>query len=360
MIHHRKSDFTELLLRVAAGLKELFVTDRPVISLACSGTGAMDCAVANLFSPGERVLVVVGGKFGERWAEIAGHYALDVAQIDVPWGASVSPDAVREELARRPDTAAVLVQACETSTGALHPLQELGRICAEGDTLLVADGISAVGVSPCPMDDWGIDCLVTGSQKGLMLPPGLAFISLSDRAWQRAEARTSRSFYFNLPAERDKILKGQTQWTSAVNLFFGLEASLRLFHQAGLDAIHRRQAALTAMVRAGVAEIGLELLVKSGYAWGLTSIALPPAVDGLRLLKDALETHGVVFAGGQGAMKGRIVRFGHMGHVDYGDVLAGLHALRHAYAACGGFSAGREYLEAAAAAYDAAMNQTAA
>ena len=355
MIHHRKQDFVRVMERVQPGLKYLFGTEQQVLPLTCSGTGAMYAAVSNLFAPGEKVLVVEGGKFGERWREIAQAHGLTVTSLVQEDGAAVSAADVQEALRKDPELRAVLVQASETSTGVLHPVHELGAVTQGTDVLLVVDGISAVGISPCPMDAWGIDCLLTGSQKGLMLPPGLALLSLSARAWDKVRQVGSTNFYFNLSAEREKSLGHQTLFTSPVNLLQGLAVSLDLFRKETLEAVYAKQWALTAMARAGAKSLGLELLARTHFTWGLTSISLPAGIDGSEVLKVAAQRYGVVMAGGQGELKKRLIRLGHMGHVDWSDVLAGLHALREGLHAAGGYCASRTYMEDAARAYADAL-----
>lgn len=357
MIHHRKSDFVRVMERIQPGLQYLFGTTQQVLPLSCSGTGAMHAAVTNLFAPGEKVLVIEGGKFGERWREIAHSQGLVVTSLVQENGQAVTGEDVRAALKADPELRGVLVQASETSTGVLHPVHELGAVTRNTDVLLVVDGISAVGISPCPMDAWGIDCLLTGSQKGLMLPPGLALLSLSARAWDKVRETGSSNFYFNLLAERDKSLNHQTLFTSPVNLLQGLAVSLDLFREETLEAVYRKQWALTAMTRAGAASLGLELLAKTHFTWGLTSIKLPSGIDGGLVLRAAAECCGVVMAGGQGELKKSLVRLGHMGHVDWGDVLAGLHALRVGLIAAGGYSAARTYLEDAVGAYEDALRE---
>ena len=254
-----------------------------------------------------------------------------------------------------PGIRGVLMQLSETSTGVLHPVREVAAITRTRDVLLVADGISAVGLSPCPMDDWGIDCLLTGSQKGLMLPPGLALLALSARAWRKAESIPSGCFYFNLPKERDNVLKGQTLFTSPVNLLVGLDVSLDILLKDGLEALYRKQWALTMLTRTALSVMGLELFAPSHFAWGITSVCLPAGVDGVEVLRLAQDTYGVVMAGGQDQLKGRIVRIGHMGWVDWADVTAGLFALDRCIFAVGGYSGARDYLEQGLAAYEAAL-----
>lgn len=355
MIHHRKADFVHLMARVQPGLQYLFGTEQQVLPLSCSGTGAMFAAVANLFAPGERVLIVEGGKFGERWREIAEARGVEVRSIFVPPGQAVSGAQVATMLETDPSISGVLVQASETSTGVLHPVQELGAVTRTRDVLLVVDGISAVGISPCPMDAWGIDGLLTGSQKGLMLPPGLALLSLSPRAWDKVDAVGCRDFYFNLRAELQKSQGHQTLFTSPVNLIQGLAVSMELFQTQTLEVVYRKQWALTAMARQGAGSLGLELLAPTHFTWGLTSVRMPEGVDSSLVVKAAAEDYGVVMAGGQGELKKSIVRLGHMGHVDWSDVLAGLHALGRGLAKAGGYSAAKTVLEDAMTAYEQAL-----
>jgi aspartate aminotransferase-like enzyme len=356
MIHHRKQDFKDIMIRVQSGLQYLFKTKQPVMTLTSSGSGAMHAAVTNLFSPGEKVLVVEAGKFGQRWSEISQAHGLDVVALPLGWGQAVKPRDVENALSRYPDIKGVLVQASETSTGAMHPVEDIAGLCRLQDKIIVVDGISAVGISPCPMDDWGIDCLLTGSQKGMMLPPGLAFIALSERALDRARDVRPGNFYFNLVKEREKCLAGQTLFTPAINLIVALDECLKIFQEQGLEKIFKRQLAMTRMVRKGVRCLGLELLVSADYTWGLTSIRVPPGIDGVKLLDTASREYKVLMAGGQDHLKGKIVRMGHMGHVDWSDLMAGLYALRCSLLRQGGYSGSRDYLEQAMAAYEEVMD----
>ena len=265
MIHHRKAEFAPVMRDVRAGLKYLFQTAQEVMPLSASGTGAMAAAVSNLFAPGQKVLCVEGGKFGERWGEICDMHGQIAVRLPVAWGQAVDPQAVRQALDADPAIAGVCVQASETSTGVLHPVRELAQVTADRDVLLVVDGISAVGISPCPMDAWGVDCLLTGSQKGLMLAPGLAFIACSDKAWAKAAMVKPANFYFQLVKEREKVAGNQTLFTSAVGLLAGLRESLKLFQEFGLDNVFRKQWALTMMARTGARAMGLELLAPESF-----------------------------------------------------------------------------------------------
>ena len=357
MIHHRKPLFAQRLLETEEKLKNLFCTTQPVIPLSCSGTGAMTAAVHSLFLPGEKVIVVNGGKFGERWAKIASVRGLDVKEIVLPWGQAITPDSLDACLNANPDAKGVLVQACETSTGVQHPIKDVGMVARSHNMLLVVDGISSVGISPCRMDEWGVDCLLTGSQKGLMVPPGLALISFSARAWEKIHTVPASCFYFNMEGELKHLQKGDGLFTSPINLILGLHESLNMVEEnGGFNTVYRKQWALTCMVRASVRALDLQLFAPEHYAWGVTSILLPQGVDGKKLLSVAEKEFGVIFAGGQDAYSGKMVRFGHMGWVDWSDCLAGLHALSYALRAAGGYVASRDYLEIGLDAYHKALD----
>lgn len=355
MIHHRKPEFKAIMAQVQQRLQKLFGTTQPVLSLACSGTGVMTAAVTNLFSPGEKVLVIEAGKFGERWAEICEASNVEVEKLVFDWGQAATAEAVAKMLDLHPDCKGVLIQLSETSTGVLHPVQEIAKVTTDRDVLLVVDGISAVSISPCFMDDWNIDCLLTGSQKGLMLPPGLGLIACSDKAWKKAESVTPSCFYFNLRAEKQKILQDQTLFTTPVSLIIGLNESLAMFEETGFDVIFKKQWALTMMARTSATAMGLELFAKDHFTWGLTSVLVPENVDATAVLAYAKENFGVILAGGQAHMKGRLVRIGHMGWVDWADLAAGLHALAEGCKACGG-TIESGYLEKGLHAYHSALN----
>lgn len=356
MIHHRKPAFKAIMADVREGLAELFGTSQPVLPLCASGTGAMVAAVNNLFAPGDKVLVVEGGKFGERWTEICKSCGVIPVTLKVEWGSAVNPADIAAALDADKDICGVLVQYSETSTGVQHPVQGIGGVTASRPVLLVVDGISAVSISPCPMEAWGIDCLLTGSQKGLMLPPGLALIALSEKAWNKAEQVPVRDFYFNLLKERDSNAKGQTNFTSPVSLLVGLAESLRMFSEIGFGNVYRKQWALTMMARTSVEAMGLTLFAPKDFAWGVTSVLLPPGVDSSRILAVAAERYGVIMAAGQDYMKSRMIRIGHMGWLDYGDLAVGIHALAASFTACGGHIGCRNYLEQGLDAYWAALD----
>lgn len=355
MIHHRKDAFKEIMHSVQSKLRVLFGTTGPVLTLSCSGTGAMTAAVHGLCRKGEKVLIAEAGKFGERWKKIAETRGLETVSLKADWGKAIEPAAVAETLHKHPDITAVCIQISETSTGVLHPIQEIAKITREQDVLLIADGISAVGISPVSMDEWGIDCLLTGSQKGLMVPPGLALLALSPRAWEKAESVSQDCFYFNLPKEREKILSGQTLFTSPVSLIVGLSESLEMLLETGLENIYRKQWALTMMARNGVRSLGLELFAQDNFTWGLTSLKLPEGIRADQVIKCAADDFGVFMAGGQDHLKPSVIRIGHMGWVDWSDLLAGLSALKASIEKVGGWCGSRDYLSYAFESYKKAL-----
>ena len=355
MMHHRKPEFCAIARECGEKLRIAFGTEQPVLTLAASGTGAMVAAVTNLFAPGEEVIVLQAGKFAERWTKIAESRNLTVHAVSIPWGEAASPERLRAALAEHPGAKGVLVQLSETSTGVMHPIRELAEIVRNTDALMVVDGISGVLIAPCPMDEWGIDCLVTGSQKGVMLPPGLSFIALSERAWKKAETVTPGCFYFNLTKERAQQALGQTCFTPPVSLIVGLKESLDMFWEFGLENVYRKQWALAAMARAGLSAMGLRLFARTHFAWGLTSALAPEGMDAGKIIGHAAKEYGVILAGGQDHMKGVMIRMAHMGWVDWADVMSGLVALSQAIVANGGVLADKHFMDPALRAYHDAL-----
>ncbi len=327
VIHHRTPQFGAVLASVQEGLRELFGTTQDVLVLASSGTGAMEGSVTNLCSPGDEVIVVNGGKFGERWTKICRTYGLTVREIRVEWGRAVAPQMVQAALDEHPRARAVYVQASETSTCALHPVPEIAKVTRVRDTLLVVDGITAVGVLPLPMDALGIDVLVTGSQKALMLPPGLAFVALSPRAWATVERATLPRFYFDFARERKGVAEKSTAWTPAISLINGLKTALDMMRAEGWERIFARHDRLARATRAGVQALGLSLLAPESPSPAATAVNLPPTVDGSALFRYLRDEMSVTFAGGQDQLKGKIIRLAHLGYVDAFDVVVGVAAL---------------------------------
>ena len=330
LIHHRTPEFEALFAQVQEKLQWLFQTKRTVLILAASGTGAMEAAVSNTCSPGDTVIVVNGGKFGERWLKISQAFGAKVVELKVEWGAAVAVDAVAQALEAHPDARAVLIQASETSTTVLHPVEQISTLTRNTNTLLVVDGITSVGATDTPMDRWGIDILVTGSQKALMLPPGLAFLALSDKAWKRVEETQQPRYYFDLRREHKEQQKHTTAYTPAISLINGLHEVLRLMQEEGLEHIFARHSLLAAASRAAAQAMGLRLLAPASPSPAATGIWLPDGVDGSRLLKYMRDRMGVDIAGGQDHLKGKVVRVSHIGYAGPFDVITGISTLEMA------------------------------
>ena len=328
IIHHRSPDFVPVMESARAGLKWLYQTDDDVMMLSCSGTGGMDAAVSNFLTPGERVLVVNGGKFGERWTKICQAYGVDVEELKVEWGWSVKPEAVAAALKADPSISAILMQASETSTGVYHDVEGVSRVLRNHpEVLFIVDAISGLVAHDIKTSAWGIDVLVAGSQKGLMLPPGLAFVSATEKAWARNKVSVTPRFYFNLKKERDNLLKNQTNFTSSVTLIIALNEALKLLQQEGLENIFRRHAMLAEAMRAGAKAMGLELFPKESPSNALTAICAPEGMDGQAIYKGLREKYGITGAGGQDHLKGKIFRLAHLGYADMFDVITALSAL---------------------------------
>jgi aspartate aminotransferase-like enzyme len=334
IIHHRTPQFSAVLDQARERLKPLFGTQQEVILFAASGTGAMESSVTNLLSPGEHAIFVNGGKFGERWGKMLKTYGMVPHEIKVEWGRGVRPGEIEDALKAHPEARAVFVQASETSTCTLHPVAEIGKITRNRDVLLVVDGITSVGVFEQKMDEWGVDALVTGSQKALMLPPGLGMIALSPRAWDSVKKSKTPRFYFDLSRE----LKAQreehtTAFTPAVSLISGLNKSLEMLHAEGLEKVYARHAIMAEATRDAARALGMKLISPDSPAPGVTGILAPEGIDTGKVVKYMRDTLGVSVQGGQDQMKGRLVRIGHMGNLSPFDMLvavSGLEiALRH-------------------------------
>ncbi len=323
-LYHRSPEFREIFLETRELLKRVLGTQGDVLILTSSGTGAMEAAVSNLFRRGEKVIVVVGGKFGQRWKELCEVYELDAITVDVEWGKQVDVSEIEELLNEHADVRGVLVQICETSTGTLHNVKAIGELLKSyPEVLLVADGITAYGVYNIPTDEWGIDVAITGSQKALMTPPGLAVISLNEKAKERLKPR---NYYFNLKKELKQQDKGQTAYTTATNLVVALNEALKMIVEEGIENVAKRHEILAKATRKGIEAIGLKLFSENP-ANGVTAVSCPPGVDGQEVVRVARNLFGVTIAGGQEHLKGKIFRLSHMGYVDQFDVLTGLEAV---------------------------------
>ncbi|MFP6598810.1 MAG: alanine--glyoxylate aminotransferase family protein [Deltaproteobacteria bacterium] len=336
IIHHRTPEFSRVFRRAADGAKRLFGTTEDVMMLAATGTGGMEAAVTNTLAKGDRVVVVRGGKFGERWEEIATGYGLEPVVVDVEWGRAVDVAEVAAALEGDPAPKAVLMQASETSTTVFHPVAEIAGLTRERDCLLIVDGITAVGVVDMAMDATGIDVLVTGSQKALMLPPGLALVALSQKAWAMAEGSDLPRYYFDLAKERKNLADDTSAYTPAVSLVSGLAAVIDLIEETGgVTEVYRRHGILAEATRTGLTAMGLRLLAPEAPSPAATGAYLPDGVKGGEVTRYMRDVMGVTVAGGQGHLKGKIVRLAHIGYADCFDVVVALAALEMALARFG-------------------------
>jgi aspartate aminotransferase-like enzyme len=320
-IHHRTEDFRRVYRSALADLKEVMGTAHDVLMFAASGTGAMDAAVSNLFSRGDKVIVCVAGKFGERWAEIAKAYGLDATVLTVPYGEVVAPEQVEAALAAEPATRGVFVQASETSTGAAH------------DVRAMADAISSLGTMPLDIDGWGLDVVIGGSQKAFMIPPGLAFMSISPKAWSFADTATLPHYYFNLKKEKKSGDAGESSWTPSTALILALAEALKYVKQLGMAKLIENAQMLASATRAAVQKLGLELFAPHSPGSSVTAVKAPRGLDSSVIVKEFRSRFGAIIANGQGSMKGQIFRIAHLGYFDFADlfaVVAELEIILHA------------------------------
>jgi len=326
IIHHRSEGFAKVFQEVRQGLKYVFQTKEEVLLLTASGTGAMEAVVANLFSSGDRVLVVRGGKFGERWGEIAAAFGLEVVSLDIEWGSAVSPDLIREKIVKDSGIKAVFTQLVETSTGAVYDIEAIAKIVKPTEAVLIVDAISGLGAEPLLTDGWGVDVVVGGSQKALMLPPGLAFASLSPKAWRLIENSDIPRYYWDFKKAKKAQEKNQTPYTPAVSLICALRESLRLLREEGWENILARHAKLAEATRKAVLALGLKIFSKVPSNV-LTAIEIPSGIDGEKLRKIMRDGYGVEVAGGQAELAGKIIRIAHLGWMDASDMIVVLSSL---------------------------------
>jgi aspartate aminotransferase-like enzyme len=328
IMHHREPEFEKIFAEIREGLKYLFQTKQEVLIFTSSGTGAMEGSVSNLLSKGDRAIVVRGGKFGERWGEICKAYGLEFVPIDVEWGKAVDPGRIEEILKSDPSIRAVYTQASETSTGVRHPIKEIADLIKRYDeTVLVVDAITGIGVFDLPMDAWGIDVVISGSQKALMLPPGLAFAALGEKAWRFVERSTLPKYYFDFKKELKNAKKNQSSYTPAISLFVGLRESLRMIQEEGRESVFRRHERLAEATRRAVRAMGLELYAPEAASNALTAVKFPEGIDGERLKTLFFEKFGITVAEGQDRAKGKIIRIAHLGYYQDLDILMVISAL---------------------------------
>lgn len=328
IMHHREPEFEKIFSEIREGLKYLFQTKQEVLVFTSSGTGAMEGAVSNLLSKGDKALVVRGGKFGERWGEICKAYGIEFIPIDVEWGRAVEPESIRKILESDPAIRAVYTQASETSTGVRHPIEEIAQITKRyEDKVIVVDAITGIGVFDIPMDAWGIDVLVSGSQKALMLPPGLAFAALSEKAWKLVERSNLPKYYFDFKKELKSTKKNQSSYTPAISLFIGLRESLKMIQREGLEALFRRHEKLARATREAVKALGLDLYAPDSPSNAVTAVKIPEGIDGERLKDLFFEKFGITVAEGQDRAKGKIIRIAHLGYYGQLDMVMVISAL---------------------------------
>jgi serine---pyruvate transaminase len=324
VIYHRSPEFRQILADVLEDLKYVFQTRNPVIPLTSSGTGGLEAAVVNCIAPGSKAICLVAGRFGERWGSLCKVYGIKPINVTVPWGQAVQPEQLARALAEHPDAAAVCTTLSETSTGVGHDIAAFGKLVAATPALLLVDAISGLAVMECRTDDWGIDVCVTGSQKALMMPPGLAFLSVSEKAWSQVNKNPERrTYYFDLKKAREKLSAPDTPYTPAHTLVQALRVSLRKIRALGIEKLWAIQARNAAAARAGFQAMGLELFA-ARPAEGLTVVKMPSGIDSSILLGRLEKQYGLKLANGQDQLKGKIIRLAHMGYIDQFDVLAGL------------------------------------
>ncbi len=329
LVYHRGPGYGRLLREVTTGLKAMLKTEGDVLVFTASGTGGLESAVSNLFSPGDRVVVPVAGYFGDRFARIAEAFHLDVRRIEYDWGRATVPEDIAAAVAEAP-TKGVLAQHSETSTGVVHDIEAIGHVTREADALLVVDVISSVGAVPYEGDAWGVDVAVGGSQKALGATPGLSFVSVSDAAWAASREATSPRFYFDWAAYKHSydLPDPESPWTPAISLLLGLREALRLYQEEGEEAVLARHRVLSRATKEGVRALGLDLDGEHlDRAWAVTAVRAPEGIDGNELVAKVRADHGIVLAPGQGPLKGKVFRIGHLGQYDRFDIIRCLAAL---------------------------------
>ena len=321
-IHHRTQDFSNVYRTVLADLKEVFGTTNDVLPLVASGTGAMEASVSNLFSAGDRVIVCSAGKFGERWVEITKAYGLDAVVLQSGYGDVVSPERVAEALQANPNARGVFVQASETSTGASHDVRAMAEAIRKTDAIFIIDGITGLGTQPLDIDGWGLDVVIGGSQKAFMIPPGMAFLSVSPKAWAFSETARLPRYYFNLRNERKNAAAGETSWTPATSLVLALAEALKYIKEIGMAHLVENAQQLAAATRAAVTAIGLDLFAPHHPAASVTAVRAPKGMDSGVIVKEFRSRFGSVITNGQGTMKGQIFRIAHLGYFDFPDLFS--------------------------------------
>jgi aspartate aminotransferase-like enzyme len=334
-IHHRTEDFRNLYRSTLSDLKEVMGTSNDVLVLVSSGTGGMESAVSNLFSRGDKVIVCAAGKFGERWVEIAKAFALEATVLKAEYGDVVPPERVEATLAAEPGIRGVFVQASETSTGAAYDIRAMGQSIAKTDAIFVVDAITGLGTMPVDIDGWGLDVVIGGSQKAFMIPPGLAFLSVSPKAWRFAEAANLPHYYFDLKKERKNAEKGESSWAPSTSLLLSLNEALKYIKSVGMTKLVENAQLLARATRAAVTALGLELFATGSPSSAVTAVKAPQGMDSGVIVKEFRTRFGAIIANGQGSMKGKIFRIAHLGYFDFADLFAVIAELELILAANG-------------------------
>jgi aspartate aminotransferase-like enzyme len=334
-IHHRTEDFRNVYRAVLADLKEVMGTSNDVLALVASGTGAMEASVSNLFSPGDRVIVCTAGKFGERWVEIVKAFGLDAVVVQEEYGGSVRAQQVADALKSNPNARGVFVQASETSTGAQHDVKAMGEAVKKTDAIFVVDAITGLGTMPLDINGWGLDVVIGGSQKAFMIPPGIAFMSISPKAWAFADTAKLPHYYFNLKKEAKNAANGESSWTPSTSLLLALAEALKYVKSIGMDKLVANAQMLAAATRAAVKALGLELFSPVAPSSSVTAVKPPNGMDSGVIVKEFRNRFGSIIANGQGSMKGKIFRIAHLGYFDFADLFAVIAELEIILAANG-------------------------
>lgn len=334
-LHHRTEDFRKVYQSAIAGLKAVMGTSHDVVPLVASGSGAMEASVSNLFCPGDTVIVCSAGKFGERWVEITKAYGLNPVVLKKEYGDVVTPGEVEAALKANPGARGVFVQASETSTGAAHDVEAMGKIIARTEAIFVVDAITGLGTMPLEIEKWGLDVVIGGSQKAFMIPPGLAFLSVSPKAWAFETTSTLPHFYFNLKKEAKNAAAGESSWTPATSLILALAEALKYIESIGMDKLIQNAQLLAAATREAARALGLELFAPNSPGSSVTAIKAPAGLDSGKIVKGFRERFGMIIANGQGSMKGQIFRIAHLGYFDFADLFAVVGSLELILAANG-------------------------
>jgi len=326
IIHHRTPEFSKIFMETTEGIKYVFGTKEDVFILTSSGTGAMETSIVNTLSPGDKVISINGGKFGERWGNICKAYGVNCREIVLEWGADFTKEQLEAELKANPGVKAVFTTLSETSSGALYDIQGFGEVVAKTEAILVVDGISGTGAAPCPMDEWKVDIMVSGSQKSFMIPPGLAYIAFSQKAWKLVGSSKLPKFYFDAVKAKKNLEKQTTPWTPAISLIIQQKKSLEIIKGMGLEKLYAHHRILGEATRAGIEALGLELLAKKPGNI-LTAVKTPAGIDGAKLVKTMQSKYMVYIAGAQDPNKGKFFRIAHLGYMGGFDVITALSAL---------------------------------